>query len=224
MKKKTKIILLVIHGFLLFVPFVMAAMRLKFPILDFERHSVHDLSFENFYLIFVGVWFLSVLAVVFLSEKIKILKWFTNYIAVSGLIVFMIAFSAMCAWLQWGPQIYPIASKTEDVGNYLVVDAAVDSNFVTSVIPVQIPESAQNIKYEYFYEPNVGNYKISVSWSLSDEDYKSEKTRFASWNNGRTANSKSISTGKDLYAMNAMVEFDDAIKEIKYYIDVHYSK
>ncbi len=224
MKKKTKIILLFIHGLLLFVPFGMAAMQLKFPILDFERHSAFDLGFENFYPIFIGVWFLSVVAVVFSSEKIKILKWFSTYITVSGLIVFAVSFGVMCTWLEWGPQLYPLASKTEDVANYLVVDTAVDYEFVSSVIPEQIPESAQDIKYEYFYEPNVGNYTVSVSWNLSDEEYKSERARFSLWDAGRTGNSKSMTTGKNLYAMNATVEFEDAENEIKYFIDVHYAK
>lgn len=223
MKKKTKIVLLVIHGLLLFVPFIIAATQLKFPVLDFARHSVHDLSLENFYPIFIGVWLLGV-ALVLLSEKLNKFKGFATYITVGGLIVFLMGFGIVGNMRGFGPHMYPLASTTVDVGNYLVLDVAVDSDFVKSAIPERVPESAQNIKYEYFYEPNVGNYKISVSWSLSDEDYKSEKTRFASWNNGRTANSKSISTGKNLYAMNATVEFDDAIKEIKYYIDVHYSK
>lgn len=223
MKKKTKIVLLVIHGLLLFVPFIIAATQLKFPVLDFARHSVHDLSLENFYPIFIGVWLLGV-ALVLLSEKLNKFKGFATYITVGGLIVFLMGFGTVGNMRGFGPHMYPLASTTVDVGNYLVLDVAVDSDFVKSAIPERVPESAQNIKYEYFYEPNVGNYKISVSWSLSDEDYKSEKTRFASWNNGRTANSKSISTGKNLYAMNATVEFDDAIKEIKYYIDVHYSK
>ncbi len=223
MKKKTKIVLLVIHGLLLFVPFIIAATQLKFPVLDFARHSVHDLSLENFYPIFIGVWLLGV-ALVLLSEKLNKFKGFATYITVGGLIVFLMGFGTVGNMRGFGPHMYPLASTTVDVGNYLVLDVAVDSDFVKSAIPERVPESAQNIKYEYFYEPNVGNYKISVSWRLSDEDYKSEKTRFASWNDGRTENSKSISTGKNLYAMNATVEFDDAIKEIKYYIDVHYSK
>lgn len=223
MKKKTKIVLLVIHGLLLFVPFIIAATQLKFPVLDFARHSVHDLSLENFYPIFIGVWLLGV-ALVLLSEKLNKFKGFATYITVGGLIVFLMGFGTVGNMRGFGPHMYPLASTTVDVGNYLVLDVAVDSDFVKSAIPERVPESAQNIKYEYFYEPNVGNYKISVSWRLSNEDYKSEKTRFASWNDGRTENSKSISTGKNLYAMNATVEFDDAIKEIKYYIDVHYSK
>ena len=223
MKKKTKIILLVIHGLVLFVPFIMAATQLKFPALDFETYSSYELGFEKYFPIFIGVWLLGVMSVP-LCEKLNKFKGFSTYITVGGLVVFMLGFGTVCGALDLGPELYPLVSETEKASNYLVFDDRVDAEFVSTLLPEKIPENAKDVEYKYFFEPCAGNYTVCASWRLSDEDYKSEKTRFASWNNGRTANSKSISTGKNLYAMNATVEFDDAIKEIKYYIDVHYSK
>ena len=223
MKKKTKIILLVIHGLVLFVPFIMAATQLKFPVLDFETYSSYELGFEKYFPIFIGFWLLGVVSVP-LCEKLNKFKGFSTYITVGGLVVFILGFGTVCGALGLGPELYPLVSETEKASNYLVFDDRVDAEFVSTLLPEKIPENAKDVEYKYFFEPCAGNYTVCASWSLPDAEYLAEKERTAGWSNGETKNSKAFCDAENGYNKTGVIEFDDMKQEIKYSVNVRLTK
>lgn len=73
----------------------------------------------------------------------------------------------------------PFCSKTNDIDNYLLVDERVQkySDCYNTFFPTKVPESAENIKYQYKeYEGFFSQeFSIQASWSLSDQEYLQAK-------------------------------------------------
>jgi len=73
--------------------------------------------------------------------------------------------------------INPFGSKTEDIGNYLVVDDYL-SREDFRIFPSAIPESATDVTYYYRYRYCVeADYDIYLEMRLSRDDFEAEKSR-----------------------------------------------
>lgn len=116
-------------------------------------------------------------------------------------------------------------SKTNDINNYLVLDdgSPVHNSDCVELLPVEVPENAQNPVYDYYCEFSLfsGSY-VYAQWTLPENEYLEEKQRIID-----SADEYKLQYFKyenqDLYALDAprdiaQFTFNDADCRVSYYV------
>ena len=117
-------------------------------------------------------------------------------------------------------------SKTNDINNYLVLDdgSLVHNSDCVELLPVEVPEKADNPVYDYYCEFSLfsGSY-VYAQWTLPENEYLEEKQRIID-----SADEYKLQYFKyenqDVYAVEdpardiAQFSFSDADYRISYYV------
>ena len=116
-------------------------------------------------------------------------------------------------------------SKTTDINNYLVLDdgSLVHNSDCVDLLPVEVPENAENPIYDYYCEFSLfsGSY-VYAEWTLPENEYLEEKQRIID-----SATEYKLQYFKyenqDIYALDAprdiaQFTFNDADCRVSYYV------
>lgn len=116
-------------------------------------------------------------------------------------------------------------SKTNDINNYLILDdgSLVHNSDCVDLLPVEVPENAENPVYDYYCEFSLfsGSY-VYAQWTLPENEYLEEKQRIID-----SATEYKLQYFKyenqDVYAFNtprdiAQFSFNNADCRISYYV------
>lgn len=116
-------------------------------------------------------------------------------------------------------------SKTNDINNYLILDdgSLVHNNDCVDLLPVEVPENAENPVYDYYCEFSLfGGSYVYAQWTLPENEYLEEKQRIIG-----SATEYKLQYFKcenqDLYALDAprdiaQFTFNDADCRVSYYV------
>ena len=218
MKRKTNIALSVILIISVYGLFFLMRSQLKFPTLE-----LHDYGW--LVIAFMTASFWGLIFALFSTEKRKKLRVFTSVFVVLGIVASLCYMTVTTYFFTFmEPGIYPLCSETTDPDDYLVFDGRFDANYeyITEIIPLEIPEKAENVEYKYHYD-GIRSGSFNASWSLPETEYKLLKeetlrksgdithegavtTFVTSWN----------VTEIPAFGTNLTVEFNDDTKTVSY--------
>lgn len=148
--------------------------QLEFPTLNFESLGWFAWSIPIFMTVpFYGLFF-GILSV----YRKKLMKAFAVLFTVVGIFAFL-GFVVISTNLltDWTPGIYPLMSETENASDYLVLDGNFKDNYdnIIEVMPEKIPQEAENVRYEYIYDPCMSG-NMEVYFELPENEYETFKS------------------------------------------------
>ena len=166
MKRKTNIVLSVILIILVYGLFFLMRSQLKFPTLE-----LHDYGW--LVIAFMTASFWGLIFALVSTEKRKKLRVFTSVFVVLGIVASLCYMTVTTYFFTFmEPGIYPLCSETTDPDDYLVFDGRFDANYeyITEIVPLEIPEKAENVEYKYYYS-GIWSGRFNASWGLPETDY-----------------------------------------------------
>lgn len=218
MKRKINIALSLIWLVLVYGLFFYMRSQLKFPTLDLQNEGWLVPLFMT-----VSFWGL-VLALVS-GEKRKKLRIFSSVFIIIGIIASACYTTVTTYFFNTDePGIYPLYSETTDTADYLIFDKAFEGNYdyIIQFMPSQIPEEAENVKYEYKYNSTLSG-SFSASWSLPQAKYEALKKETLG-KKGEIAYNADITifttnwdiTDASVFGTSFSAEFNDATRTVSY--------
>lgn len=219
MKRKTNVALSIVWIILVYGLFLFMRSQLKFPTLDLNNYGWLVPVF-----MIVSFWG-GVLALVSTEKRTK-LRVFTSVLLIVGIVVsFCYTLATTFFFNFMEPGIYPLYSETTNPDDYLVLDGEFEGNYetLTELMPREIPEEAENVKYKYYYNSTLSG-RFEVSWSLPEKEYEQLKKQTLAKNgeivygeNGETVFSASWNlTEIPAFFTGFSAAFNDELKTVTY--------
>ena len=219
MKRKINIALSMVWIVLVYGLFFYMRSQLKFPTLDLSNGGWIIPLFMTFS--FWGLVF------AFAStEKRKKLRIFSSLLIIIGIAISLCyAFQTTLFFYVTEPGIYPLYSETLSSDDYLVFDKEFEGNYeyLTEIMPSGIPEKAEDVKYEYFYN-GFRSGSFEASWILPESEYKAVKREVLNKTGEITREEDGVTTFNTSWNITDIpafytdftAEFDDATKTVRY--------
>lgn len=170
MKRKINIALSLVWIALVYGLFFYMRSQLKFPTL--ELHNGGWLV-----PLFMTVSFWGLVFALVSVEKRKKLRVFSSVLIIIGIIASLCYTTVTTLFFNTDePGVYPLYSQTSDPADYLIFDKHFEGTYeyVTQIMPSQIPEEAENVIYEYKYNSTLSG-SLKASWSLPQAQYDALK-------------------------------------------------
>ncbi len=218
MKRKVNIVLSILWVGLVYGLFFFMRSQLKFPTL-----ALYNGGWLIPLLMTVSFWGL-VFALVSVEKRKKLRVFSSAFIVIGIAVSLCYTFQTTLFFYVTEPGIYPLYSETLNADDYLVFDKEFEGNYeyLTELMPSEIPEEAENVKYEYYYN-SFRSGRFEASWSLPEAEYESLKKETLN-KNGEVIQEEGVITFTTYWNVTDIpafhtgftAEFEDSTKTVRY--------